>query len=204
MTFKRRKLAITGGPSGGKTTLIENLQRDLGHQIAIVPEAASILYRGGFPRRKGTLRQKHVQRAIYYTQFELEALVYDENADKLIICDRGSLDSNAYWPEDGTDFLETVKSNLKDEISRYDWVLHLDTAPEAHYDSENPIRTETYSEAQKLNERILRAWEKHPHRWIVHNQSDFFSKMSLCMKIIKMIQKEKSYEEIQNAITESV
>lgn len=88
------------------------------------------------------------------------------------------------------------------EIARYDWVLHLDTAPEAHYDSENPIRTETYSEAQKLNDSIILAWESHPYRWIVHHQSDFFSKMSLCMKIIKMLLKENSFEEIQKAIEE--
>lgn len=197
---RRRKLAITGGPSGGKTTLIENLQRDLGHQIAVVPEAASILYRGGFPRRKGILRQKHIQRAIYFTQYELEGLVHDENLDKLIICDRGSLDSNAYWPEDGTQFLDSVNSNLVSEIARYDWVLHLDTAPEEHYDSENPIRTETFSEAQRLNDRILKAWEQHPNRWIIHHQSDFFGKMSLCMKIIRMLLKDKTFEEIKAVI----
>lgn len=197
---KRRKLAITGGPSGGKTTLIEALQRDKGHQVAVVPEAASILYRGGFPRRKGTVRQKHVQRAIYYTQFELEALVHDEHTDKLIICDRGSLDSNAYWPKDGTQFLESVNSTLENEIARYDWVMHLDTAPEAHYDSENPIRTESYSEAQELNRQILDAWSAHPYRWIIHHQNDFFSKMNLCMQIINMLLQDKSFDEIQSKL----
>ncbi len=200
MVNKRRKLAITGGPSGGKTTLIDNLQKDLGHQIAVVPEAASILYRGGFPRRKGTLRQKHVQRAIYYTQFELEALIEDEHNNKLIICDRGSLDSTAYWPSDGTNFLDNVKTTLSYEIQRYDWVLHLDTAPEAHYDSENPIRTETYLEAKKLNEKILSAWEEHPRRWIIHHHSDFFSKMQICMNIIRHLLMDKSFEEIQKII----
>jgi nicotinamide riboside kinase len=200
MNAPRRKLAITGGPSGGKTTLIDTLQRDLGHQIAVAPEAASILYRGGFPRRKGTLRQKHVQRAIYFTQFELEALVQDEYSDKLIICDRGSLDSMAYWPSDGTNFLDSINSTLEKEITRYDWVLHLDTAPEEHYDSENPIRTESYSEAPRLNDRILAAWQLHPQRWVIHHHSDFFSKMSQCMKIIKMLLQNKSYAEIQNTV----
>ena len=197
---KRRKLAITGGPSGGKTTLIENLQRDLGHQIAVAPEAASILYRGGFPRRKGINRQKHIQRAIYYTQLELEALMEDEYPEKLLICDRGSLDSLAYWPEDGTSFFDTIHSDLAKEISRYDWVLHLDTAPEAHYDSENPIRTESYAEAQRLNEKILKAWEPHPQRLIIHHHSDFFSKMSLCMTIIRLLLQNKSYQEIETSI----
>lgn len=200
MNQKRKKLAITGGPSGGKTTLIENLQRDLGSAIAVAPEAASILYRGGFPRRKGVERQKHIQKAIYHTQLELEGLVEDENPHKLIICDRGSLDSLAYWPDDGSSFLETIDSTLEFEIARYDWVLHLDTAPESNYDSENPIRTETYLEAKRLNDRILQAWEAHPQRWIIHHQLDFFTKMGLCMKIIKMILQNKSYNEIENSI----
>ncbi len=200
MNSKRRKLAITGGPSGGKTTLIDTLQRDLGHKIAVAPEAASILYKGGFPRRKGNVRQKHVQRAIYYTQYELEALVQDEHDNKLIICDRGSLDSMAYWPNDGSQFLDSLNTNLEAEIARYDWVLHLDTAPEAHYDTENPIRTESYSEAQQLNDKILEAWSVHPKRWIVHHQTDFFSKMSLCMNVIKMILDNKSYDEIKHKL----
>ncbi len=194
---QRRKLAVTGGPSGGKTTLIEALQRDQGHQIAVVPEAASILYRGGFPRRKGTNRQKHVQRAIYYTQCELEALVQDEYSDKLIICDRGSLDSKAYWPKDGSEFLQSVHTRLDDEIARYDWVMHLDTAPEDHYDSTNPIRTESYAEAQELNARILEAWSAHPHRWVIPHHHDFFSKMNLCMNLIKMLLQNKTFDEIQ-------
>lgn len=201
MMTHRKKLAITGGPSGGKTTLIDNLHKDLARQIAVVPEAASILYRGGFPRRKGSARQQHAQRAIYYTQFELESLVEEENANKLIICDRGSLDSLAYWPSSvDSDFLSSVKSSMEQELARYDWVLHLDTAPEDHYDSENPIRTESYLEAQELNQKILSAWERHPRRWIIHHQSDFFTKMSLCMKIIKLLLANTSYQDIQKAL----
>lgn len=49
--MQKVKIVVTGGPSGGKTTLIEALQKDLKGKVAVVPEAASILYRGGFPRR---------------------------------------------------------------------------------------------------------------------------------------------------------
>ena len=46
------KLVLTGGPSGGKTTLAQALMREMADQLIVVPEAASILYGGGWPRRK--------------------------------------------------------------------------------------------------------------------------------------------------------
>lgn len=196
----RRKLAITGGPSGGKTTLIESLQRDLGYQVASVPEAASILYRGGFPRRQGSRMQKHVQKAIYFTQFELESIFEEENPSKLIICDRGSIDGLAYWPESIESFFQILNTNQNKEYSRYDWVLHLDTAPQDHYDVANPIRIESFTEAIEVNNRILKAWSGHPQRIIVKNQQDFFSKLTLCMKIVKLILQNKSYAEILKEI----
>jgi nicotinamide riboside kinase len=196
----RRKIAITGGPSGGKTTLIDNLQRNLGQQVASVPEAASILYRGGFPRRQGTRLQKHVQKAIYFIQFELESIFEEENPDKLIICDRGSIDGLAYWPESTESFFQILGTDLKKEYSRYDWVLHLDTAPRDNYDVHNPIRIESFTEAIDVNNRILQAWSGHPQRIIVKNQQDFFSKMGLCLNIVTLILQNKTYNEIIKAI----
>lgn len=192
----RRKLAITGGPSGGKTTLIDSLQKDMGPQVASVPEAASILYRGGFPRRTSTPLQKHVQRAIYFTQFELETIYEAENREKLIICDRGSIDGLAYWPDTDESFFKSLNTNLQTELARYDWVLHLDTAPRNGYDIHNPIRIESFAEAIKVNNRILQAWSAHPQRIIIRNEIDFFAKMSTCVTIVKMILNGKSYQEI--------
>ncbi|MBI4656213.1 MAG: AAA family ATPase [Elusimicrobia bacterium] len=38
-----RRIVFTGGPSGGKTSVIEILQRHFGARVAAVPEAATIL-----------------------------------------------------------------------------------------------------------------------------------------------------------------
>lgn len=43
-------IVITGGPSGGKTTLIEAIKKELIKEVTTIPEAASLLYRGGLPR----------------------------------------------------------------------------------------------------------------------------------------------------------
>lgn len=185
--MKSIKIAVTGGPSGGKTTLIEALQKEMGKAVAVVPESASILYRGGFPRIKSHNGRIHAQKAIYYTQKELEDLIHIEHQPKLLVCDRGSMDALAYWPENPQSFFKVIHSTQEKEYSRYDWVLHLDTAGAEHYDSTNPLRTETFSEAHSLNQRILDAWGQHPQRIRINEKKDFLSKMAAAYGVIQAI-----------------
>lgn len=194
------KIAITGGPSGGKTTLIEALQKDLGQKCAVVPEAASILYRGGFPRYREAIGLIHAQKAIYYTQRELESLVSAISQKPLIVCDRGSLDAIAYWPDSEADFFTSIHSSKAQELARYDWVLHLDTADHNFYDISNPIRTETHQEAAALNSAIKNAWSGHPRRIVISHSEDFFGKMATSLSVIKAILAQKSSDEIQKEI----
>ncbi|MCX7977956.1 MAG: ATP-binding protein [Bdellovibrionaceae bacterium] len=200
ITMKPIKVVITGGPSGGKTTLIEGLQKELGPEVLVVPEAATILYRGGFPRASSKSTQCHVQKAIYHTQKELEELLYEEHGrgKRLVVCDRGSLDGVAYWPGSEADFFSALDTSSKKEISRYDWVLHLNTAAKPFYDTNNPIRTESYEEAIRLNEKIKRAWRRHPRRLIIDNSQDFFSKMALAIAVIRAILAGRTAEEIRS------
>lgn len=194
------KIAITGGPSGGKTTLIEALKKELGQKCAVVPEAASILYRGGFPRYKETQAVMHAQKAIYYTQRELEDLICSLSQKPLVVCDRGSLDSAAYWPESAGDFFITMNTSKTEEINRYDWVIHLDTASLDFYDTSNPIRTETFQEAWDLNNKIKTAWNGHPRRITISHNEDFISKMTTALAVIKAIMAHKDAEEIKSEL----
>lgn len=190
------KIAVTGGPSGGKTTLLAALKSELGQKCTLVPEAASILYRGGFPRHKDAHGQIHAQKAIYHTQRELEALFSIEAQSPLIVCDRGSLDSIAYWPHDEANFLAAIHSSKELEWARYDWVIHLDTASTDFYDTNNPIRTETHQEAAELNFKIKKAWEGHPRRVIISQSSDFLSKMTTSLAVIRAIVANHTIEDI--------
>ncbi len=189
-------MAITGGPSGGKTTLLETLKKEFGSQITVVPEAASILYGGGFPRKKSILGRIATQRAIYYTQRELETIAIGESANALLVFDRGSLDSIAYWPNDEEDFFKNIHSNKKVELGRYDWVIHLDTASNENYDLSNPIRTETHTEALLLNEKIKMAWNGHQRRITIASDGDFLAKITKSIQVIKSIVKGKSFEDV--------
>lgn len=195
--MKTIKIAVTGGPSGGKTTLIEALKKEFGKEVAVVPEAASILYRGGFPRLKSRNGLIHAQKAIYFTQKELEDLIFIEAKPHLLVCDRGSMDALAYWPENPQSFFEIIHSNAEMEYSRYDWVVHLDTAGSEQYDLSNPLRTESYDEAHRLNQRILDAWAQHPQRIRINEKKDFISKMAAAHGVIQSIMKGDDLQTIR-------
>ena len=197
------KLALTGGPSGGKTTLALAIQREFAKQVLVVPEAASMLYGGGWPRRKGSDLVKYQQRAIFFLQRELEGLLSEENPGVLLVCDRGSLDGLAYWPgHDPSDYLSSVGSDPARELLRYDWVIHLDTAPADHYDSRNPLRNESWDEAMRLNQKIKNAWEGHPRRFLIGNdRTDFISKLQRALGIVEQIAVGRTYEQIQSSLS---
>jgi predicted ATPase len=194
------KIVLTGGPSGGKTTLASAIQKEFASHVITVPEAASIVFGGGWPRRKTVFGVQHQQKAIYFLQRELEQLIVGENPDRLIICDRGSLDGVAYWPGPGpaTDFLVETKTSFEEEIARYDWILHLDTAPASYYDLTNPLRNESFEEAWKLNEKIKQAWSGHPQRIIIDNNESghFIEKLQRALFVVGKIIEGASYADI--------
>lgn len=196
--MKQVKIVVTGGPSGGKTTLIEGLKKELGQKVAVVPEAASLLFRGGFPRIRSSAGVLHAQRSIFCIQRELEDLIVAENPKTpLIVCDRGSLDGIAYWPRTESHFFKSFRTSREKELKRYEWVIHLDTAGPAFYDTSNTIRTESHAEADALNEKVKSAWRKHPRRIIITQNEDFFSKMSLSLAVIRAILEGWSEKQIR-------
>lgn len=190
------KLVLTGGPSGGKTTLAMALQREFNNRLVVVPESASLLYAGGFPRKNEIKSTQHRQRAIYYVQRELEGMFSDDFPSHLLVCDRGSLDGLAYWQGNPQDFLTSLNSSVEEEVKRYDWVMHLDTAPESYYDLSNPLRVESYEEASRLNEKIKSAWDQHPQRFVIANEGHFLNKLHRSLFVVESILSGKSFAQI--------
>ncbi len=189
------KICLTGGPSAGKTTLAELLAKEFRRKATIVPEAASILFRGGFPRLEHSFSQKCQQRAIYSVQSELERQSQHLEKNKILICDRGTVDGAAYWPGKESEFYKAIDSSRKVELARYDWVLHLDTAAESAYQS-SVTRIESPSAAQAINKKILTVWKHHPQRFVIHNDQNFSIKMQTALIIMDHILAGLSYSKI--------
>lgn len=155
--------------------------------MAAVPEAASILYNGGFPRVSGAAFMKHTQRAIYYVVRELEDLAVGMEPERTALCDRGTLDGMAYWPKSPEGFLESVGTTLENELKRYDAVIHLKPPLKEDVYKMSTTRIESHARALELDEKTQKAWEKHPKRFIVSDEPDFLVKVD---KVIKILNKE--------------
>jgi predicted ATPase len=196
--MNQQKIVLTGGPSAGKTTLLQALAKGFFDKIATVPETATILYKGGFHRNEDEGSKYFIQRAIYFVQKESEDLVCYQNPKKHIICDRGTLDGLAYWPRSEGDFFNSLMTTKEKELNRYQWIIHLDTACQSGYDLSNPIRIETPEQALLLNKKIKEIWSDHPQVFVIPAQGDFIKKLRLAKSIVEKILKNYSYNDIYN------
>ena len=178
---EKRHVVLTGGPGAGKTAVLELIRRSFCEHVKILPESAGILFGGGFPRGDSPELLRPAQRAIFYVQRELEAAA-DAGA-AIVLCDRGTVDGVAYWPGPG-DFWAEVGTTLEEQLRRYDAVIHLRTPAPESYNHTNPLRTESAAEAAAIDERILRAWERHPRRFVVEAEPDFLTKAARALSIL--------------------
>ncbi len=181
-----RLIAVTGGPGAGKTAILEVAQRELCRHVVVLPEAASILWRGQFPRRASLPARKAAQRSIAKLQVELQRMTIEEGHASIILCDRGTLDGIAYWPGDAAEYFAELASTRERELARYHAVIHLRTPP-AHdgYTLANPYRTETAEEAAKIDERILAAWDGHRNRHVVESRIEFLDKLNQALDVLR-------------------
>jgi predicted ATPase len=175
---------LTGGPGAGKTAVLELIRQAFCEHVKVLPEAAGILFGGGFPRGDTPRLRRPAQRAIFFTQRELEATADGANA-AIVLCDRGTVDASAYWPGP-EDFWAAVGITLEEQLRRYDAVIHLRTPrPESGYNQDNPLRVESAAEAAAIDERIMRSWERHPRRFIVEEAPDFLAKAARALDTLR-------------------
>jgi predicted ATPase len=136
---ERRRIVLTGGPGAGKTALLELIRQSFCSHVTVLPEAASIVFGGGFPRHSDPECQRAAQRAIYHVQRQLEITGDSHNA-AIVLCDRGTLDGLAYWPGALQDFWLPLGTDRARELARYDAVIHLRTpTAELGYNHQNPL-----------------------------------------------------------------
>ena len=189
--MKVLKVALTGGPCGGKTTSIKTIEEEFqerGYHVIVVPEAATILINSGIrPFGNNGLPMYDFQKYVMQLQFQLEE--YAERAAEeipaktIIVCDRGLLDDKAYVSDDEYNkLLEKFNTTKMDLFNRYDLVMHLVTAAEGKEEfyttANNEARTETPEQAREKDRKTLEAWLGHDNLKIIGNDTEFSVKIA--------------------------
>ena len=181
---ERRRIVLTGGPGAGKTAVLELIRQSFCAHVKVLPEAAGIVFGGGFPRGEGVVQRKAAQRAIFFVQREVETAAEADNV-AIVLCDRGTVDGIAYWPGP-EDLWASLGTTIEEQLRRYDAVIHLRTPPvDGGYNHENPLRLETAMEAAALDARVERAWSSHPRRFVVDAFPDFISKAARTLQVLR-------------------
>lgn len=178
---KNRKVVVSGGPGGGKTTAADLFLREMNGKVAIVPEAATILYSGGFPRSHQNEARTAAQIAIFSVQTQLEAAIRALYPSQLLVCDRGTVDGAAYWPGPKEEFFTLMNTNFEVELAKYDAVLFFETAAAGGNSirSGNRIRSETIAEAVELDKKLQQLWRHHHNFIYIPNTESFIEKVNL-------------------------
>lgn len=185
-TQQNKLIVLTGGPGAGKTAIMEAARLIFGSRIVLLPEAASIVYSGGFPRKNTTRGIEAAQRAISYVQRELEELVFCESPEIIALCDRGIMDGASYWPSGAEDFCRAVGLTKQEIFARYHTVIHLRTPSiEQGYNYNNPMRIESPLEAQLLDDKIQQVWMGHPNMHVVEATEEFTEKIEHVTGLIR-------------------
>lgn len=196
-----KKIVLTGGPCGGKSTALVKIKehfQDKGIRVITIPELVTMLSYNGFdiPQLLHNDILKF-EETLLNTQIAIEdnfiELAKIENSPCIIIFDRGALDLKAYLDKNTWEILLSTSRYsevyLRDE--RYDAVIHLTTAAKGAEDfytlSNNKARTETPEQARVLDTKIIEAWTGQPHLRIIDNSFSFEEKMNRVIKEIEII-----------------
>ena len=166
---RRLVIVLTGGPGGGKSTLLEELRHEpawAGRFVAL-PEAIFMMRHVGISPRK-----RLFQKVMVHLQMALEDgldQALGPGDPQPILCHRGSLDPLAYWIDRGWPegaFFTYTETTQEEHYRRYTAVIHLVTAAdgaEEHYARwPDAHRPEQIEDAIRLDGLLQRVWRDHP------------------------------------------
>jgi len=186
---KPLRIVLTGGPGAGKTTAADLFRREIGDTVVLVPESATTLFAGGFPRVPDEEARRSVQSAIFAVQRALEDIQASLFPDRVLLCDRGTIDGAAYWPDGEAEFFTRMGTTQEAEMARYDVVLFFESASVAGISIEggNRYRVESTDEAFQLDRRLRALWSGHPRFHLVPHNASFLRKITTGLSILESV-----------------
>lgn len=173
----RPVIVLTGGPGGGKTTLIDYLSRDPEWTASFVslPEAA--LYARHLNIAPA---EKLFQRVMVRIQTALEDAMNDALGPmdpRAVLCHRGSLDPLAFWLREGwpaDEFFDFTKTTKESHYLRYAAVLHLVTnamdVPREHTRWPELNNPRAIEHAVEIDDQLGKIWSGHPRYVRIANE----------------------------------
>ena len=180
-----RRIVITGGPGGGKSTFHRNLLAGNPERLLGVPEVATLMFAHVFPQVANLAERRAVQSAIFHVQKNLEA-VFEARATsaQILLCDRGTPDGGGYWPEGPDAFFLAMGSNWTEELTRYEAVLFLQSAAcgGLAIHEGNHTRSEDLATAAHIDKRLYDVWSRHPRFVHVPVQANIAEKLAFAGK----------------------
>lgn len=192
---QQTKVVLTGGPGGGKTTLIHQLLHDpcWAGRFAALPEAIFLMKDIGI-----SSTEKLFQRVMVQLQTNLEdGLVagLGDSGSRIILCHRGSLDPLAYWLDRGwseDSFFSYTGTTWQGHLQRYTAVIHLVTAAdgaEAYYQRwPKAHRPETAADAVRLDSLLGQVWSRHPCYFRIDNtDKDWSQKAETAIQALQQV-----------------
>jgi hypothetical protein len=155
----------------------------------VVPEAATILFSGGFPRSQQGDANRAAQTAIFHVQRNLEDVQSALFSERVLLCDRGTIDGAAYWHDGADSFFAALGTTFDAELARYDAVVFFETAAVAGLSIEggNPVRCESLTQAVELDARLRALWSRHPHFTLVPHTTSFMEKIVGALGVLERL-----------------
>lgn len=200
------KIALTGGPCAGKTSVlkrIKELLKEDGYHVVTIPETATYLIANGTPPLANENHSKKFQDLVLKAQITKEEIAltycYDtletapdffENKKGIIIlCDRGVMDNRAYLSQEDYDEM-LYRHNLNELELLYSYDLAINLVSLATTNKElyalDGIRYET-PEMAALRDQITSAtWLLHPNLHMIKPTDNIEDKVTLVHNIILM------------------